>query len=472
MSDATPICVDLDGTLTPVDTLHEGLLELCRHSPRSLLNLPLWILKGKAYFKHRAATCGQVDTSVLPIRQDLLTWLKAERAKGHPLILATASNREVAVRIAAEIGIFDEVVASSESENLAGVHKRDALVARFGAKGFDYVGDANADVAVWSAARRAIVIGSSRLVAKANRVCQVAHTYPTSMPSIRLWLRAIRVHQWVKNALVFIPALVAHRITSPEILGRTVLAFVAFSLCASSVYIVNDLLDLSSDRRHPRKCNRPFASGALSVRSGMVMLLVLMAASASIALTISLWFCAALAAYYVLTYAYSLRLKRAALVDVMTLAGLYTLRIIAGAAATAIRPSFWLLAFSMFMFLCLGIVKRYAELHDARQTGTLKPHGRGYTGHDLNLLMTMGMASGFSAIVVIALYINSPESQALYRHVEPMWLICPLLLYWISRVWLLAARGEMNDDPVVFAVKDRISLATLGLIGLFVFFSV
>jgi 4-hydroxybenzoate polyprenyltransferase len=466
---AIPICVDLDGTLTPVDTLHENLLDLCRHSPRSLLSLPLWISKGKAHFKHMTAASMQADVALIPIRDDLLVWLKSERAKGRRLVLATACNRRMAENIASKLEIFDDIVASSHTENLSGESKRRALVARYGERGFDYVGNGPADMAVWRSARQAIVVGGSRIAARAARTADVAQVFPVARPPVRAWFRAMRLHQWVKNALVFIPALSAHRIAVPAVFIASLLAFVSFSLCASSVYVVNDLLDLSSDRRHPRKRTRPFAAGTLSARSGLMFAALLLLGSYAIALAIGRWFCLVLSAYYVITWAYSLRLKRAALVDVMTLAGLYTLRIIAGSTATMIEPSFWLLAFSIFVFLCLGNIKRYAELYDAKQEGKIGGHGRGYSGHDLELLMNMGVASGFCAIVVMALYINSPDSMALYRHVQLMWLICPLLLYWISRMWLLASRGQMDDDPVVFAIKDRISLTTLGLIGLLVF---
>jgi 4-hydroxybenzoate polyprenyltransferase len=402
----------------------------------------------------------------------LLQWLKEEQGRGRRLVLATAANATIAQGIAGHLGVFDEIVCSSGTENLAGDNKRKALVARFGEKGFDYVGNATADLSVWRSAHRAIVVGGAGISAQAGRVAEVSRRFPVRPAPLRVWLKAIRVHQWIKNVLIFVPAMVAHRVLEPQVLFHSALAFLAFSLCASSVYVINDLLDLTADRRHPRKRARPFASGALSARSGLVLAVLLVGACIGIALAVNLWFCAALAAYYVFTWAYSLRLKRAALVDVMTLAGLYTLRIIAGAAATSIDPSFWLLAFSIFVFLCLGVIKRYAELYEVRHEGGGGGHGRGYSGQDLQLLMSMGMSSGYCAIVVIALYINSPDSQTLYRHIQAIWLVCPMLLYWISRMWLLASRGQMDDDPVVFAVRDRISLATLAIIGLLVFLAI
>lgn len=460
-----PLCVDMDGSLTPVDTLHESLLDMCRRSPLAALAAPLWVLQGKASFKSKVAAASDPDLSLLPLRENLLVWLKEQHAKGRRIVLATAANRKLAEQVAARVGIFDEVIASSEDENLAGERKRLALVARFGDKGYDYVGNDAKDIQVWKSARRAIVVGGKGLAKRAQSVAEVEQVFAPKAVSFKTWLKAIRVHQWVKNVLVFVPAIVSHRILESQMLLASVLAFLAFGLCASSVYIFNDLLDLPSDRAHPRKSQRPFAAGLLPARDGALTGIVLVLVAACVALTVGPWFFLALLGYYVLTWAYSLSLKRKALVDVITLAGLYTLRIIAGAAATLIAPSFWLLAFSMFVFLCLGIVKRYAELHDARQAGKLGSGGRGYTSHDLELLLTIGMASGFSAVVVMALYINSVESQRLYHRPQVMWLICPLLLYWIMRMWLLATRGQMEDDPVVFTLRDRISLFTVGLVG-------
>jgi 4-hydroxybenzoate polyprenyltransferase len=287
-----------------------------------------------------------------------------------------------------------------------------------------------------------------------------------------VWLKAMRLHQWIKNVLIFLPALLAHQILRPAVLVECVLAFIAFGACASSVYLFNDLLDLSSDRQHPRKFKRPFASGRLSASRGVVVGMVLFCFSAALALYVGWKFAAVLGGYYVLTWAYSLRLKRAALVDVMTLAGLYTVRIIAGAAATAIPVSFWLLAFSVFIFLSLGIVKRYTELDDARKANKMSSHGRGYSAADLPLLMALGVSAGYCTILVVALYINSNDSLALYHHNKPLWLVCPLLLFWISRIWLLTTRGQMHDDPVVFALRDRVSLVVVGLLGLIVLISI
>jgi 4-hydroxybenzoate polyprenyltransferase len=473
MSDSSiPLCVDLDGTLTPVDTLHESLLRLARQAPIAILLLPLWLRHGKARVKREVAARTTFDASLLPLNSELVEWLKAERGSGRRIVLATAADSHVAQQVAGRVALFDEVIASDGVRNLSAGAKRAALVERFGEKGFDYVGNERADEFVWRSARKAFVVGTKRQAARAGRITDLGRIFAAPASGPKVWLKAIRLHQWVKNMLIFLPAILAHRIVAPDVLVHSVGAFIAFGLCASSVYLINDLFDLSSDRHHPRKRNRPFAAGSLSARSGLMVSAALFCAAAVLAIAVGWKFTAVLAAYYVLTWAYSLRLKRAASVDVMTLAGLYTIRIIAGSAATNIPLSFWLLAFSVFIFLSLGFVKRYTELDDARLAGNPAASGRGYTAEDLPLVMTLGVAAGYCTVVVMALYINSTDSQLLYRHNKPLWLICPLLLYWISRVWLLTTRGQMHDDPVVFALRDRLSLVVLGLLGLVVLLSI
>lgn len=473
-----PLCVDLDGTLTPVDTLHESLLGLAKTSPAALLWLPLWLLRGKAHLKREVAVRTTLDVTHLPLNAEMVDWLKAERAEGRRLLLVTAASSGIANDVAARVGVFDEVLATGAHVNLSGDAKRTALVERFGERGFDYAGNSGIDEKVWCSARRAIVVGTSRRVERARRLADVERVFSPHAGCAAhggralAWVKALRLHQWTKNALIFLPAVLAHKILQPAVLVESVGAFFAFSLCASSIYLINDLLDLAADRQHPRKHSRPFAAGDLPAQSGVAASSVLICAAAVLALAVGYRFAAVLCGYYVLTWAYSLRLKRAALLDVMTLAGLYTLRIIAGAAATSIPLSFWLLAFSVFIFLSLGIVKRYTEVGEAARAGSLKIQGRGYRATDLPLLLNLGVAAGYCTVVVMALYVNSADSQLLYRHSKPLWLVCPLLLYWISRIWLLTARGQMHDDPVVFALRDRISLSVLGLLGLVVLVSI
>jgi 4-hydroxybenzoate polyprenyltransferase len=467
-----PLCVDLDGTLTPVDTLHESLLSLAKSSPLALLCMPMRLCRGKGALKREVALRTKIDVTRLPFNSPLLDWLKGERAAGRRLILVTAADSSIANEVGVQLGLFDEIIASNGDLDLSAESKRRALVERFGERGFDYAGNSKVDKRMWGSARKAIVVGTSHQVDRARRLTDVERAFPTDGQTFLLWIKALRLHQWAKNALIFLPALLAHKILQSQVLIDSVLAFLAFSLCASSVYVINDLLDLAADRQHPRKCNRPFANGLLSAQSGVVASFALLSVAISVAFAVGYHFIAVLCGYYVLTWAYSLRLKRAALVDVMTLAALYTMRIIAGSAATEIPLSFWLLAFSIFIFLSLGIVKRYTEINDAMRAGNFTIYGRGYSAADLPLLLTFGVASGYCTVVVVAFYIHSIDSLVLYHHRNQLWLVCPVLLYWIRRIWLLTARGKMPDDPVVFALRDRTSLCVLGIIGLIVLISV
>jgi 4-hydroxybenzoate polyprenyltransferase len=466
-----PLCVDLDGTLTPIDTLEESLLSLAKAAPLALILLVFWLLRGgKAAMKREVAARAKYDVSLVPFNQSFLEWLTHEHACGRRLVLATAADSSIANDMAARVGLFDLVLSSDGTTNLSAGAKQRALVSQFGERGFDYAGNARVDEKIWRSARRAIVVGSSAQVKRAREVANVEHVFPKVTGNRFVWLKALRLHQWAKNLLIFLPALLAHSLLRPEIALEAAIAFVSFSLCASSIYLINDLLDLPADRHHPRKRRRPFAAGFLSARSGLLVSFGLLAVAIGLTLFVGYRFALVLAGYYALTWAYSLRLKRAAIVDVMTLAGLYTVRIIAGAAATATPLSFWLLAFSIFIFLSLGIVKRYTEVLEMADRGKIA--GRGYSAKDLPLLLNLGVAAGYCTVIVVALYINSRDSALLYHHSKPLWLICPLLLYWLSRIWLLTTRGEMHDDPVVFALRDRLSLYVLALLGLIVLISI
>jgi 4-hydroxybenzoate polyprenyltransferase len=470
MTDSSvPLCLDLEGVLTPVNLLHERLLSAAKQSPAMLRQL-LWRErrgKGPGEFQARA----QIDIASLPFRTEVLHWLRAQREIGRRLVLVADGDRQLAVQIAAHLDLFDEI-ADADGGGSSAERKRRVLIARFGEHGFDFVGSDASDRIVWAASRRALVVGDRSLSEQISQSAEVERVFQVDRPTLKTWIKAIRLHQWVKNGLIFLPALLAHQISNAAVLLDALVGFLAFGCCASSVYLINDLLDLTADRQHPRKRRRPLAAGLLSARAGSNVALLLLAAAALLSVTLGMAFAAVLGGYYLLTWGYSLRLKRVTLLDVMTLAGLYTLRIIAGAAATKIELSFWLLAFSVFIFLSLGFVKRYAELNDARKTGTLIGHSRGYGVDDLPLIMTLGTASGYCAVVVMALYINSVDSSALYRHHKALWLICPVMLFWISRVWMLTVRGHMHDDPVVFALRDRPSLLILGALGLIVLVSV
>jgi 4-hydroxybenzoate polyprenyltransferase len=453
------LAVDLDGTLLHTDTLVESVVTLLRQRPWMIGPALLALLRGRAGFK--AWLAGRVDLEVgcLPFNGELLDWLRGERAQGRRLVLVTAADRRIADAVAAHTGLFDEVLASEGGVNLKGRAKAAALVERYGPGNFDYAGNAPADLPVWRVAREAIVVGGAALEQDARQVATVGRRFARPPLQAATVLRALRLHQWVKNLLVFVPILAAHRFTDGATLAAVALAFVVFGLTASAVYLINDLVDLPADRGHPRKCRRPFACGDLPLAWGMLLPpLLLVAAAALGAAWLPPAFLAVLAGYFVLTTAYSFLLKRLPIVDVMTLAGLYTIRVIAGGAAVALPPSFWLLACSMFIFLSLALVKRDTELRSLLARGELAARGRGWHVDDLPLIGGLGAASGIAAVLVLALYIDSQAAQNLYLTPEALWFICPLLLYWVSRLWFKTHRGEMHEDPVVFAMQDRTSL--------------
>ncbi|HET9644208.1 MAG TPA: UbiA family prenyltransferase [Burkholderiaceae bacterium] len=468
-----PLVVDLDGTLLRSDLLMEAGLMFLRDQPHRCLAPLQWMLRGKAALKRELADATEIDVSVLPYDRGVLEFIESERLRGRRVVLATAADSRLAQRVAQHLALFDEVIATEGNRNLSAKVKRDALVSSFGHRGFDYAGNSHDDLPVWGAARQAYVVNASGgIERRARSQGNVAGVFRSERSSLRDWSRAMRLHHWLKNVLIFVPLLTAHRYSEPILLLQAMLAFVCYGLCASSVYVMNDLLDLRDDRHHARKRFRPFASGRLSIQSGLVAFPFLLAAAFGLALwQLPQAFSNVLASYYVLTVGYSLVLKRRMVVDVVALAILYTLRVIAGAAALSIPLSFWLLAFAMFIFMSLALVKRYAELSrmstKGREEGEVrKAPGRGYFLDDLQMIGSLGTASGYMAVLVLALYVNDPHTAQLYRHQEVIWLACPLLLTWISRVWMMAHRGYMNEDPVVFAVRDRVSLGIGVLIAI------
>lgn len=469
----TPLCVDLDGTLIKTDLLWESLMVLLKQNPLLILLLPFWLLKGKAHLKHEIARRVTLDASTLPYDQELVDFLTNERRSGRELILATASHVSYAQAVATHLGLFDDRVFGSDSVvNLKGARKVALLVERYGARRFAYAGNSTADFPVWAEASEAIVVNASAGVeSRARTLTTVSRVFSRPVKWVKSVAKALRVHQWAKNVLVFVPVLASHQLTNGRLMLQAGLAFLSFSLCASSVYIVNDCLDLESDRRHPRKRNRPFASGNLSIPFGLALAAACLLGGVLLAFALPQLFLIVLAGYLVLTTAYSFYLKQFVLLDVIVLAQLYTVRVYGGGAATGVEPSHWLLTFSLFLFLSLALVKRFTELRLMSQAEGKELHGRGYWVTDMEHISSIGTASGLLAVLVLALYISSKDVLLLYTHADVLWLVCPVMLYWISRVWMLAYRNRMDDDPVVFAVKDPKSYAMAAIIAAILFFA-
>ena len=473
LDSALPLCVDLDGTLVSTDLLIESFFALLKKDPWTFMKSPFWLFRGIARFKEEIACRTELDIAFLPFHRKFLDYLKEEHARGRILILATSSHRKFAQQVADHLRLFSDVLATEGEINLTGKRKRESLDSRFGERGFDYAGNGKVDLEVWPSAEHAILVNPDPGVErKAATFCRITHVFDDRKNTHLLYVKALRLHQWLKNLLLFLPLGLSHRLGERSLIGHSLAAFFAFGFCASSVYLLNDLLDLPSDRSHPTKRHRPFASGRLPLLYGTLLIPLLLALAVGVALLLPMSFLLVLAGYFAATLAYSVALKKVVILDVLVLAALYTVRILAGSAATGLTPSFWLLAFSLFFFLSLALIKRYSELLVMRRKGEVKAHGRGYHIEDFPVLTSLGGASGYLSVLVLALYLNSPEVQILYRHPAVLWLICPLILYWISHMWLLTHRGNMHDDPVVFAATDRISLGIAVVSGVLLWMAI
>ena len=454
MQTLRPVYVDLDGTLIKSDLLWESLFMLARQKPAALWRVPLWALKGKACLKAEIARRIAFDAALLPYRAEVVDQLSEARAAGHRVVLATAANERLAEAVAEHLGVFDAVMASDDSVNLSAHRKLERIVAENDRDGFDYIGNSRDDICLLEAAADATVVAPDRAASRWQARTGATLIRDEGASLVRSCLKAMRPHQWMKNMLVFVPLVLTHEYFDMPMMVAGITAFFSFSFAASSVYILNDLLDLSSDRRHKTKRRRPFASGAVPIPVGLMLGLGLMAASILLSFTLNPIYQLVLAAYIVLTTLYSFFLKRMLLIDVITLASLYTVRIVAGSTAAGVDGSFWLMAFSIFFFLSLALVKRFTELIDFGAGADRATTGRGYLDVDLDTLAQAGMSSGFASVMVLALYIDSVEIRELYALPWMLWPLCPLVLYIIVRIWILARRNQMHEDPVVFILRD------------------
>ncbi|MCT4331783.1 UbiA family prenyltransferase [Paracoccus sp. YLB-12] len=469
--DAVPLIVDMDGTLCRTDTLHEGVLGLMAQNPLQALRLPVWLRDGKAGFKRHVADRHLIDAATLPYDDDVLDLIQIARNEGRPVALISAADHRQVEAVANHLGLFDLALGTGSpivEGNLRGEAKARFLVENFGEAGFDYVGDSKTDLPVWALARRAYGVRAGNPLRKA------AGTQGTALETVgngggwpvRALIRACRPHQWAKNVLILLPVLTAQELGH---LPAALLAMLCFSLAASAIYIINDLVDLPSDRAHPRKRLRPFASGAANAQQGLVVaacLLVVSVLAAAVLLPAA--FLGVLVTYLVATSLYSFWLKRKMVADVLGLAALYTLRIVAGAAATGIVLSPWLLVFSMFLFFSLATIKRQAELEDMAKRGTETTAGRNMLIGDLPILQAMSIGAAQMAVLVFALYSQDAEVQTHFGTPDLLLLVCPVLFFWLGRMQLLTRRGFMTDDPIVFTIRDKVSLAS-GVVMLLIF---
>lgn len=471
--DPVPLVVDLDGTLILGDLLVESVITLLKRSFHYIFILPIWLLSGRASLKAKVASKIQPDLSTVAFNWPFIEHLKKERARGRRLILATGSHESWARKVAETLGLFDDVLASDARCNRTGHEKLALLREHFRTTGFDYAGNGTTDYPIWQAARRATVVNATPRVARwAGEHATLDRVFPRKEAGLGTYLRALRVHQWLKNLLLFAPLIAALQFTDTLAIIHLCIGFLAFSFCASSVYVLNDIVDVHDDRRHPRKRNRPFAAGELSLTQGLAMIPALLGTAVVLASLLPWEFNAVLGIYYATTLAYTFKLKQLEVMDVLILALLYTTRIIAGGAAAGIPLSFWLLAFAAFTFLSLALAKRCAELVMLRERGKKTAGGRGYQVADLPLLYSMGTGSGYVAALILGLYLNSSQLESAYTNPPFLWVLVPSFLYWITRMWLKTYRGEMHDDPIVFAARDTTSLILAIIFGIAILLAV
>jgi 4-hydroxybenzoate polyprenyltransferase len=452
-SPLAPLCVDLDGTLLKTDLLFESLARLLKQKPWMMLLVPFWLLRGKAALKRTLARHVSMNPALLPYNQPFLEWLRAEKSRGRELFLATAADALLAEAVAAHLGIFTAVIASDGRVNLKGKRKLEALRQIIPGE-FEYAGDSSADIGIFQGCSAAILVNASpSIAARVSKLVPVAKTFESEKRSWKIYLRALRVHQWTKNVLIYIPLITSHQLLRGALLLHATVGVVLFSLCCSAQYILNDLADLESDRRHATKRQRPFASGALSIRTGFLASFALLAVSLGTGLLISRVLFFLLVTYFILSLSYSLFLKRVLLLDVFVLSGLYTFRVIAGLLVTHVEFSEWLISFALFLFLSMAFSKRSAELRGAGRSTAIS--GRDYEPDDLPQVNIFGICSAFLSAVVFILYLQSERVRELYKQPQLLWLLSPVYLYWISRIWMLTSRGKVHEDPVLFVLKDR-----------------
>jgi 4-hydroxybenzoate polyprenyltransferase len=459
-----PICVDLDKTLSKTDTLQEAIISLIKENPFNIFFFFFWFSKGLVNFKNEVFTKANINVELLPFNYELIEYLKQLKSNGNKIYLVTASVQFLADQISNAIPIFEESFGTGLSNNLKGINKKNFLNEKFGEGRYIYVGDSKADLKVWNSAKGAIVIGSHSFVKKVQNITKVYCSFNSSNLNFIKIIKAIRVYQWVKNILLFLPLLLAHKLNQSEPIINVILGFLSFSLISSSVYVFNDLLDLENDRVHPKKRFRPFASGDISSFQGIFIGIVLILCSFVIGYQINNKFLFVLASYFVISNLYSLKLKQEPIIDILIIAGLFTIRMYAGSIAADAYISTWFLAFSLFLFLSLASVKRYNEILQNIMVNKEKVFGRGYSANDNVFVLALGIGAGLITVLIYLLYVNSSQVSSLYTNSSVLILNTPLLLYWNLRLWHQTNNGKMSDDPIIFTIKDKVSYIVFALI--------
>ena len=465
-SNAVPLCVDLDGTLVRSDMLIESVLMMAKQNPASLLMLPFWLLKGKSHLKHQVALRADLSQAVIPYNQEIVDFVRAEKGR-RKTVLVTGSHHTIATLVQEQTDIFDEVKGSSEDVNLTGPRKRDWLVDEYGEQGFDYIGNDTDDLHVWPSANQSMVVSAPDGIA-AKTDLSFSKVFEVSGSKAADFFSLLRVHQWSKNVLILVPFALDQRFGDWPATVSILMAFMAMCLLASLTYIFNDMLDLQADRQNPTKSKRALPSSRISLVTGAKVAVLLLGMVLLLSAFLPYEFNLILLSYTILTLLYSFYFKQVAMLDVCMIAALHTLRVIGGTVAIAAEWSFWLLAFSMFIFFSLALAKRVAELLNLQKANKEVTLGRDYRVGDVPVLLASGVCTGYMSVLIVALYINSDKVRVMYNTPEFLWLVCPILMYWIGHIWMKTARGEMHEDPIIFAMRDRASLDIVGLVAVVV----
>ena len=464
------LAVDLDRTLIKADLLEEAIFLYLKKRPWGAYMLATALLKSRANLKNFLVSNVDIKVDLLPYNSKVIDRIRLAREAGHTIVLASASPVRFVQAVADHLGIFDKVIAT-ENNNLKGLHKLEALKTSYPGAEISYIGDSNSDIPLWKDLGKALMVNPSRLTRKRVEFAKIPIDMIDDSQHLTLKLirRSFRYHQWAKNFLLFLPLFLAHAYQI-DLWKITLLAFISFSFTASSIYILNDLFDLEADRKHPKKRERPFASGALSISQGVILYGITSSLALLMAVLINPGFLICLLIYFIANLAYTLRLKQVHSLDIIMLAGMYTIRIMAGSETTGIEVSQWLLGFSTFLFFGLAALKRFVEV-SALAPGQ-RAAGRGYFAEDKVPLAALGGASSLMACLVLALYFNSPAVYQLYQKPDVLWLILPIHMYWVSSIWILASRGQIDDDPVLHTIKSRTTYVLAAIVGLIVYLAI
>lgn len=453
-----PLAVDIDDSLLKTDMLLESLLAGFSIAPVTTLKVFWKNRRDKAALKAEMAEISNLDVSRLPVNEDVLAYARAARADGREVVLASGSDRALVDRLARRLDLEGDHIASDGTTNMTGGQKAEALVARYGDKGFDYIGNERTDLKVWEAGDTAIAVAPNPRTRRALASLRPNAIYLGERYRFASIVKALRPHQWVKNILLLLPVIAAHR-ASFFGFDQILLGMIAFSFAASSIYIVNDLLDLDADRQHEKKHTRPFAAGTVPIRVGIAASFVLGVTALVASLIIDWKMFGLVAVYMSLSLAYSIYLKRLRWIDIWVLAILYTLRVVAGAVAGSVAASGWLIAFVFPVFMALGCVKRMTEVARAKDDNRVP--GRAYSKLDRNDLLNMSVLSAVNANIIFLTYTYSPTADQLYAGIwELRWVVLPVSA-WLYRMISTGYAGAQNYDPIVFALRDRLGLVLL-----------